>query len=125
MTPFVYIVPLKTLKVNVKSVKINNKLESNMLNKNRKVAFHTLGCKVNSYETEAMRNQLEQNGYEIADFKPGADIYIINTCAVTNTAASKSRQKIHQAHALNPTACIAVVGCYVQSNHDQVADNCA
>ena len=54
MTPFVYIVPLKTLKVNVKSVKINNKLESNMLNKNRKVAFHTLGCKVNSYETEAM-----------------------------------------------------------------------
>ena len=63
-----------------------------------------------------------ERGYTEVSFKEKADIYIINTCAVTNTAASKSRQKIHQAHALNPTACIAVVGCYVQSNHDQVAD---
>ena len=120
MTPFVYIVPLKTLKVNVKSVKINNKLESNMLNKNRKVAFHTLGCKVNSYETEAMRNQLEQNGYEIADFKPGADIYIINTCTVTNIADRKSRQMLHKAKKMNKDAVVIAVGCYVQAAGEEL-----
>ena len=88
-------------------------------------AIATLGCKVNTYESQGYEAALLERGYTEVSFKEKADIYIINTCAVTNTAASKSRQKIHQAHALNPTACIAVVGCYVQSNHDQVADNCA
>lgn len=85
-------------------------------------AIATLGCKVNTYESQGYEAALLERGYTEVSFKEKADIYIINTCAVTNTAASKSRQKIHQAHALNPTACIAVVGCYVQSNHDQVAD---
>lgn len=91
-----------------------------MLNKNRKVAFHTLGCKVNSYETEAMRNQLEQNGYEIADFKPGADIYIINTCTVTNIADRKSRQMLHKAKKMNKDAVVIAVGCYVQAAGEEL-----
>ena len=84
------------------------------------MAFHTLGCKVNSYETEAMRNQLEQNGYEIADFKPGADIYIINTCTVTNIADRKSRQMLHKAKKMNKDAVVIAVGCYVQAAGEEL-----
>lgn len=78
-------------------------------------AIHTLGCKVNSYESEAYIERCLQLGYKQVDFKEQSDIYLINTCAVTNTAAAKSRQKIHQAIAQNPHAFIAVIGCYSQA----------
>ena len=80
-----------------------------------KVALHNLGCKVNAYETEAMQELLEQNGYEIVPFKEGADIYIINTCTVTNMADRKSRQMLHRAKKLNPEAIVVAAGCYVQA----------
>ncbi len=78
-------------------------------------AIHTLGCKVNSYESEAYINRCLELGYTQVDFKEKADIYLINTCAVTNTASSKSRQKINQAVHQNENAYIAVIGCYSQS----------
>ena len=81
-------------------------------------AIATLGCKVNTYESQGYESALLDKGYEEVSFKDKADIYIINTCAVTNTAGAKSRQKIHQAHAANPDAIIAVVGCYVQTSKD-------
>ena len=81
----------------------------------KKAAFHNLGCKVNSYETEAMQQQLEQAGYEIVPFAPGADVYVINTCSVTNIADRKSRQMLHKAKKMNPSAIIVAAGCYVQT----------
>lgn len=84
-------------------------------------ALSTLGCKVNSYESQAYVQGLLQLGYTEVDFKDRADIYIINTCAVTNTAGSKSRQKIHQAIRTNPDAFIAVVGCYVQMSSQEIS----
>ncbi len=78
-------------------------------------AFLTLGCKVNSYETEAMRSMFETAGYDIVDFKELADVYVVNTCTVTNIADRKSRQMLHQAKHRNPKAIIAAVGCYVQA----------
>ncbi len=81
----------------------------------RKAAFHNLGCKVNSYETEAMQQLLEEAGYEIMPFKEGADVYIINTCSVTNVADRKSRQMLHRAKKMNPLAAVVAVGCYVQA----------
>lgn len=84
-------------------------------------ALSTLGCKVNSYESQAYVQGLLQLGYTEVDFKERADIYIINTCAVTNTAGSKSRQKIHQAIRTNPDAFIAVVGCYVQTSSQEIS----
>lgn len=78
-------------------------------------AFLSLGCKVNSYETEAMRGMFEQAGYEIVDFKDTASVYVVNTCTVTNIADRKSRQMLHQAKKRNPEAVIAAVGCYVQA----------
>ncbi|MDY5576966.1 MAG: tRNA (N(6)-L-threonylcarbamoyladenosine(37)-C(2))-methylthiotransferase MtaB [Lachnospiraceae bacterium] len=86
----------------------------------RKVSFHSLGCKVNSYETEAMRQKLEEKGYEIVDFGPGADIYIINTCTVTNIADRKSRQMLHKAKKMNPHAVVIAVGCYVQAAGEEL-----
>lgn len=80
-----------------------------------KVALHNLGCKVNAYETEAMQELLEQNGYEIVPFKEGADIYVINTCTVTNMADRKSRQMLHRAKKMNPDAIVVAAGCYVQA----------
>lgn len=81
----------------------------------RKAAFHNLGCKVNSYETEAMQQLLEDAGYEIVPFREGADVYIINTCSVTNVADRKSRQMLHRAKKMNPSAAVVAVGCYVQA----------
>lgn len=80
-----------------------------------KVALHNLGCKVNAYETEAMQELLEQNGYEIVPFQEGADVYIINTCTVTNMADRKSRQMLHRAKKMNPDAIVVAAGCYVQA----------
>lgn len=81
----------------------------------KKAALHNLGCKVNAYETEAMQELLEKNGYEIVPFKEGADIYIINTCTVTNMADRKSRQMLHKAKKMNPDAVVVACGCYVQA----------
>lgn len=83
-------------------------------------AIATLGCKVNTYESQGYESALLEKGYEQVSFKEKADVYIINTCAVTNTAGSKSRQKIHAAIALNPEALIAVVGCYAQTASEQL-----
>ncbi len=80
----------------------------------KKAALHNLGCKVNSYELEAMQQLLEKAGCEIVPFEPGADIYIINTCTVTNIADRKSRQMLHKAKKMNPNAVVAAVGCYAQ-----------
>lgn len=85
-------------------------------------AIATLGCKVNTFESESYIESLISSGYQLVDFKGPADIYIINTCSVTNTAASKSRQKIHQAIRQNADAMICVVGCYVQTNQDELND---
>ena len=81
----------------------------------KKVALHNLGCKVNAYETEAMQEMLEGAGYEIVPFQEGADIYIINTCTVTNIADRKSRQMLHRARKMNPEAVVVAAGCYVQA----------
>lgn len=81
----------------------------------RTAAFLSLGCKVNSYETEAMRGMFEVAGYDIVEFKDTADVYVVNTCTVTNIADRKSRQMLHQAKKRNPEAIIAAVGCYVQA----------
>ncbi|WP_333676642.1 tRNA (N(6)-L-threonylcarbamoyladenosine(37)-C(2))-methylthiotransferase MtaB [Muricomes intestini] len=88
----------------------------------KKVALHNLGCKVNAYETEAMQEMLETAGYEIVPFKEGADIYIINTCTVTNIADRKSRQMLHRARKMNPQALVVAAGCYVQTQ--EVPDPC-
>ena len=84
----------------------------------KKAALHNLGCKVNAYETEAMQEMLENAGYEIVPFKEGADIYIINTCTVTNIADRKSRQMLHRARKMNPDAIVVAAGCYVQAQAD-------
>ncbi|MBQ6293256.1 MAG: tRNA (N(6)-L-threonylcarbamoyladenosine(37)-C(2))-methylthiotransferase MtaB [Lachnospiraceae bacterium] len=80
-----------------------------------KVAFHNLGCKVNSYETQAMLAGLKKRGYVEVPFEEGADVYVINTCTVTNVADRKSRQMLHRAKAMNPDAAVVAVGCYVQA----------
>ncbi len=84
----------------------------------KKAALHNLGCKVNAYETEAMQELLEKNGYEIVSFHDLADVYVINTCSVTNMADRKSRQMIHRARKQNPDAVIVAAGCYVQAQAD-------
>ena len=86
----------------------------------RKAAFHNLGCKVNSYETEAMQELLEEAGYEIVPFGEGADVYVVNTCSVTNVADKKSRQMLHRARKLNPGAVVAAVGCYAQAAGEEL-----
>lgn len=82
----------------------------------KRVSFHNLGCKVNSYETQAMIGMFEEKGYEIVDFSEASDICIINTCTVTNIADRKSRQMLHRAKKLNPDALVVACGCYVQAD---------
>lgn len=89
--------------------------------KQQTVAFHTLGCKVNSYESEAMKNLFQNNGYQEVAFKEKADVYVINTCTVTNTGDAKSRQMIRRAYRTNPQAIVCVVGCYSQLAGEEVA----
>ncbi len=91
----------------------------------RTAAFLSLGCKVNSYETEAMRGMFEAAGYDIVDFKETADVYVVNTCTVTNIADRKSRQMLHQAKNRNPQAVIAAVGCYVQAAEEVLLEDSA
>lgn len=87
-----------------------------------KVAFYTLGCKVNQYETEAMSELFQNAGYELCDFDSYADIYVINTCTVTSMSDRKSRQIIRRAKKHNPDAIVAVTGCYAQTNPDAVLE---
>lgn len=88
-----------------------------------KAALHNLGCKVNSYETEAMEQMLIAAGYEIVPFceDEKADVYVINTCSVTNIADRKSRQMLHKAKKQNPNAIVVAAGCYVQARGDELA----
>jgi threonylcarbamoyladenosine tRNA methylthiotransferase MtaB len=85
----------------------------------KKAALHNLGCKVNAYETEAMQKNLEEAGYEIVPFTEQADVYVINTCSVTNIADRKSRQMLHRAKKMNPDAVVVAAGCYVQTKEAQ------
>lgn len=86
----------------------------------KKIAFHNLGCKVNSYETEAMIHQMEEQGYQVVPFEETADIYVVNTCSVTNIADRKSRQMLHRAKKQNPQALVVAVGCYAQADPERV-----
>ena len=86
----------------------------------KKVALHNLGCKVNAYEVEAMQQLLEENGYEIVPFEEKADVYIVNTCSVTNMADRKSRQMLHKAKKMNPDAIVIAAGCYVQTDEGKL-----
>lgn len=85
----------------------------------KKAALHNLGCKVNAYETEAMQQMLETAGYEIVSFGEEADVYVINTCSVTNMADRKSRQMLHRAKKQNPEAVVVAAGCYVQTKEQE------
>ena len=87
----------------------------------RTIAFHNLGCKVNSYETDAMAQKCVEKGYKIVDFEQKADIYVVNTCSVTNIADRKSRQMLHKAKKTNPDGIVVAVGCFVQANPEEVA----
>lgn len=84
----------------------------------KKAALHNLGCKVNAYETEAMQQRLSDSGYQIVPFSEKADVYIINTCTVTNIADRKSRQMLHRARKMNPEAIVVAAGCYVQASRE-------
>jgi len=86
----------------------------------KNVALHNLGCKVNAYEMDVMQQMLQDNGYKIVPFDSEADIYIINTCTVTNIADRKSRQMLHRAKKKNPSAVVVAVGCYVQTGRENV-----
>lgn len=92
---------------------------------NKKVAFLTLGCKVNSYETEAMQKLFEEEGLSVVDFNQKADIYVINTCTVTNIADRKSRQMLHKAKKMNELAVVVAVGCYVQASKEALEQDMA
>ena len=87
------------------------------------VAFCTLGCKVNQYETDAMRGSFEAEGYEVKEFSQEASVYVINTCTVTNMADRKSRQMMHRAKKKNPDGIIVAVGCYVQAAKEQLEED--
>ena len=87
-----------------------------------KIAFYTLGCKVNSYETESVWEQFERAGFERVPFHEFADVYVINTCTVTNQSDVKSRKTIRRAIRQNPDAVVAVMGCYAQMDPDTVAE---
>ncbi len=89
----------------------------------KSVALHNLGCKVNSYEIEVMQQNLQKSGYKIVDFNQKADVYIINTCSVTNIADRKSRQMLHRARKQNPDAIVVAVGCYVQADAFGIAQD--
>ena len=91
----------------------------------KSVALHNLGCKVNAYEMDVMQQMLQENGYKIVPFDATADIYIINTCTVTNIADRKSRQMLHRAKKQNPDAVVVAVGCYVQTGRETIEkDDC-
>ena len=86
----------------------------------KSVALHNLGCKVKGYEMDVMQQMLQENGYKIVSFDEMADIYIVNTCTVTNISDRKSRQMLHMARKMNPDAIVVAVGCYVQTGKEDI-----
>ena len=90
---------------------------------NKKIAFITLGCKVNLYDTEAMAELFTEKGYEVVDFEEYADVYLINTCTVTNLGDKKSRQMIRRAKRINPNSVVVATGCYAQVASEEVANS--
>ncbi|NTV78034.1 MAG: tRNA (N(6)-L-threonylcarbamoyladenosine(37)-C(2))-methylthiotransferase MtaB, partial [Clostridiales bacterium] len=91
----------------------------------KSVALHNLGCKVNAYEIDVMQQMLQEKGYKIVSFDELADIYIVNTCTITNMADRKSRQMLHKAKKLNPSGIVVATGCYVQTGQETVEkDDC-
>ena len=90
------------------------------MSEQKTVAFHTLGCKVNQYDTQAMRERFEQAGYRTTEFDERADIYVVNTCTVTGTGDKKSMQIIRRCHRQNPLAQIVVTGCLAQRAADEL-----
>ena len=99
---------------------VTKMVENNM----KSVALHNLGCKVNAYELEVMQQKLQDRGYKIVPFDSDADIYIVNTCTVTNIADRKSRQMLHRAKHRNPDAVVVAVGCFVQAGEENRMDDC-
>lgn len=95
-----------------------------MISDRKKAAIHSLGCKVNSYESQAMEESLKKDGYEIVDFSDIADVYVINTCTVTATADKKSRQMIRRARNKNPEAIVVACGCFVEKDIKPVWEDC-
>ena len=91
----------------------------------KRLALHNLGCKVNAYEVEAMQQLLENAGYETVPFEEGADVYVINTCTVTNIADRKSRQMLHKAKKMNPDAIVVATGCYAQADTEKLKEDTA
>lgn len=91
-----------------------------MTEKKKTVAFHNLGCKVNAYESDIMQQKFEERGYSVVSFTQKADVYVINTCTVTNIADRKSRQMLHRAKAMNPDCVVIATGCYVQTDSENV-----
>ena len=89
----------------------------------RTAAVHNLGCKVNAYEAEAMQELLENAGYRIVSFEDKADVYIVNTCTVTNIADRKSRQMLHRARSHNPDAIVVAAGCYAQTGQKSLEED--
>ncbi len=100
--------------------KIVQNLNSDAIDKKKTVSFYTLGCKVNQYESEAVSSIFEKNGYEVVSFDQSADIYIINTCTVTNLSDRKSRQAIRKAKKTNPDSIVTVMGCYAQTSSEEI-----
>lgn len=88
-----------------------------------KAAFHTLGCKTNAYETQAIREQFEQNGFQIVNFSEPADVYVVNTCSVTAVAAQKSRQMLHRCKKLSPECLVVACGCYAQEAAEKLLED--
>ena len=86
----------------------------------KKVAFYTLGCKVNQYETNAMTQKFLENGYKIVGFNEKADVYVINTCTVTSMADKKSRQIVRRTKQINPKSLLVVTGCYAQVAYNEL-----
>ncbi|MGL4947687.1 MAG: tRNA (N(6)-L-threonylcarbamoyladenosine(37)-C(2))-methylthiotransferase MtaB, partial [Cetobacterium sp.] len=93
-----------------------------MSTKNKKVAFYTLGCKVNQYESESLKNQLVNIGYEEEQFENKADIYIVNSCTVTSVADKKTRNVLRRAKKMNPKSIVIVTGCYAQTNSKELLE---
>ncbi|MEL6536829.1 MAG: tRNA (N(6)-L-threonylcarbamoyladenosine(37)-C(2))-methylthiotransferase MtaB, partial [Bacteroidota bacterium] len=88
----------------------------------KKVAFYTLGCKLNFSETSTIARQFESKGYQRVDFSEGADIYVINTCSVTDNADKKCRKVVREAQALAPNAYVAIMGCYAQLKPKEISE---
>lgn len=99
---------------------LNNEEFYRAYGRRKTISMYTLGCKVNQYESEAVSSIFEQNGYEVVSFEQASDVYVINTCTVTNLSDRKSRQAIRRAKKTNPDSIVIVMGCYAQTSSEEV-----